>query len=930
LQSNKFCLTARFVAMLSPKTQTNLANAQSYFDEHLCVGDYYSDSERVRGEWLGISAAQLGLSGVVEQAQFMALCENRNPQSGERLTVRKKTTRRDGAHEVANRRVFYDFTLSPPKSVSVAALVGGDERILVAHGAAVRVAIRELEQFAATQVHKGVEHLDRRTSNFVAALFQHDTSRALDPHLHTHCIVFNATHDPQEQRWKALHNHAMLSAQKFVENVYYHELASKLRDFGYTVVNKARGDFELAEVSASVRECFSKRHREIDAKTAELLAAHTEKSAGNIADIREHIAHKHRSRKLPSLPKEQLREFWLSQLPSEALGDAPQKPQAPEIVTVADAVDWAEEHLFERCSIVSEHEIWRHALARGRGDSFSIRELKTETANRDYLRTKEGQITRRDVLTREWNIVEMARTGSGTCPPFTASDLWKRDDLAPDQQTAFARILSSRDFVTLFRGGAGTGKSHVLRRVQDALTASAQTTVTLAPQRQQVLDLERDGLTGCQTVSEFLQRGEVSRGAVIIVDEAGQIGGRQMHALLTLAWQSGSRVILSGDTRQHGPVEASDALRAIERYAGIRSAELNSIRRQEPARGKTTSERDSIAAYRAAVKAASEGDFATSFEVLDALGAVIECSEMDRSAKLVESFLALAAHDESAIVVSQTRAEVAELNARIRSGLRQGGKLVGAERTLQTLEAVDLTNAQKADPRFYPENAVAIVRQAKGSEIGKVVATTAAGVVVEANGKLRKLRTADLDRLTICSPNEIAVGKGDQLQIKANAPSSEGKKLANGEIVTVVRVFKNGDIALEDGRTIPPTFRQFTRGYAVTSYGSQGKTVEHVLFSDSASRAATNAEQWYVTISRGRKSIRIVTPDKAALAANITRTGNRELALDAFPHPKRKMKNSLLLRGIKRGRELARRLCAQVSARWKPTANQKQRTALST
>ena len=134
---------------------------------------------------------------------------------------------------------------------------------------------------------------------------------------------------------------------------------------------------------------------------------------------------------------------------------------------------------------------------------------------------------------------------------------------------------------------------------------------------------------------------------------------------------------------------------------------------------------------------------------------------------------------------------------------------------------------------------------------------------------------------------------------------------------------------LDDGRTIPTTFRQFMRGYAVTSYGSQGKTVEHVLFSDSASRAATNAEQWYVTISRGRKSICIFTPDKAALAASIERTGNRPLALDAFPHPKRKNKHSLLLRGVARGKELARSICAQIRARWKSPMNQNPRNTIS-
>ena len=919
--------------MLSPKTQTNLANARSYFDEHLCVGDYYSENERVRGEWLGIGAANLGLNGIVEQEQFIALCENRHPQTGERLTQRHKTTRRKGESEVANRRVFYDFTLSPPKSVSIAALVGGDEQITAAHTAAVRVAMTELEKYAATQVHVGRVHQDRVTGNVVAALFQHDTSRALDPHLHTHCILFNATHDSAEGRWKALHNHGLLAAQKYVENVYYHQLAQELGRLGYSVVSSARGDFELAEIPASVRECFSKRHREIDEKTAELLATHAEKANGNIADIREHIAHKDRGQKLPTLPKEKLREFWRTQIaPSElAALDTPAPASKPvEAVSVGQAVDWAEEHLFERRSVVLDHEIWRHALARGRGAEFTILELKAETDRRPYLRAEGGKVSRKDVLEREWNLVELARSGVSRHTPLTAQDLWHRDDLAPDQQRAFAQILSSRDFVTLFRGGAGTGKSHVLRRVQDALDASKMVSVVLAPQRQQVLDLGRDGLTNGQTVSEFLQRGTLAKGSVVLVDEAGQIGGRQLLALLTLAREAAGRVILSGDTRQHGPVEASDALRSIERYADIRPAELASIRRQDPARGKTASEKASIAAYRKAVKAAAEGEFSASFQALVAMGAILECSPGEQRAKLVEAYLALAQRGESALVVSQTRAEVRELNEAIRAGLRRDGKLGENDKAFQALEAVDLSTAQKADARFHPAGAVAILRRGKGGDAhGKVVAVTATGVVLELAGKLRKVQRKDLERLTICRARELTISTGDRLQIKANAPSADGRKLANGEIVSVAKVETGGHIALEDGRIIPATFRQFTRGYAVTSYGSQGKTVEHVLFSDSATRAATNAEQWYVTISRGRKSVRIFTTDKAQLAAAIRRAGHRELALDVFKHPACNRLRDQLLRGVKRGREFARRVCMVVSHRISPPTNRaKQHTKI--
>jgi conjugative relaxase-like TrwC/TraI family protein len=161
----------------------------------------------------------------------------------------------------------------PTEVGSVAALVGGDKRIVTAHTEAVKVALAELERFAAARIRGAKCNADRRTGNIVAALFEHEISRALDPHLHTHCIIFNATHDPEEKRWKALQNYEMLGAQKFVENVYYHELARVLGSFGYPITNAARGDFELAEIPRDVCERFSKRHREIDEKTQEFLAS---------------------------------------------------------------------------------------------------------------------------------------------------------------------------------------------------------------------------------------------------------------------------------------------------------------------------------------------------------------------------------------------------------------------------------------------------------------------------------------------------------------------------------------------------------------------------------------------------------------------------------------------------------------------------------
>jgi hypothetical protein len=581
------------------------------------------------------------------------------------------------------------------------------------------------------------------------------------------------------------------------------------------------------------------------------------------------------------------------------------------------AVSWAEEHLFERHAVVREHELWRHALAIARGSSFSVADLHTETISRPYIRTEE-QVAHRDALVREWAIVEAAREGIGRYAPL-ARPAEEEAELTPDQRQALNFILSSATFITLFRGGAGTGKSFVLKRVQRALEQSGSPFVILAPQRQQTIDLRRDGLLNTQTVSECLQRESIPAGAVVIVDEAGQIGGKQMLDLVRLVQRKEGRIILSGDTRQHGPVEASDALRAIERYSGLRAAELSEIRRQDPARGRGEEEKQRIERYREAVKAAAGGDPELSFARLEEIGAVIECGSEEQAQKLSDTYVELCERGESAIVVSQTRAEVQAINENIRGRLRERKKLMGDEVEVNSLERVDLTQAQMQDPRHYPPGSVLVFNQdyrgiRRGQQCG-LVGITASGIALEIEGRVHRLPLSQIGRLTVCRERSLPLCAGDNLQLKANGTSLDARKLANGEVVTIASVDPSGRIVLVDGRVLPSDYRQFQRGYAVTSYGSQGKTVDHVLFGDSGVRAASNNLQWYVTISRGRKSIQIFTGDKEELRRAVSRSGERALALDLGSPPIRSRRRVLdqVLRGLKRGREFARRVAMMAS-----------------
>ena len=884
--------------MLSPKTQYRLANAKEYFEEHLCAGDYYSEGEKIAGQWFGQAAQVLGLDGIVGRDEFLNLCDNLDPRSGTRLTQRHKTTRTivdhdGGVHEVANRRVFYDFTFSPPKSVSIVALLGEDARVTEAHTQAVLVALQELERFAATRVHTGGSIADRNTGNVVCAIFRHDTSRALDPHLHSHCIVFNATHDATEKRWKALQNFEILRARKYIESVYYHELAQALRRFGYGIKNNLRGDFEVEGVSPELCERFSKRHNEIDDRTSELLARKPHLTAGNIKGIREAVAGSERLRKIKGLRTETLRQLWTGQVSDterEAIaaltrGRSPSQSESNKGDARA-AVTWAEDHVFDRRSVVPEYELWRHALAHARGQAISLADVQQVTREREYIRGQHGpvEVTTRAGLEREWDIVCLAREGRGQFRPFSRVLPSSSISLEHDQRRAVERILGSHDFVTLFRGGAGTGKSYALRAVRKGLQDAGHTIQVIAPQRRQVIDLERDGFAGAQTVSEFLTKQAMPRSAVVVVDEAGQIGAKQMQQLLHYVQDNGGRVILSGDTRQHGPVEASDALWAIEKYSGLKPAELTEIRRQDPARARTKAERAQISEYKRAVKDASEGRLADSFRRLDRHGAIVKCSSLDQQTRLAEQFLELVGKNHSVVVVSQTWSEIHKVNDQVRAALKSRGLVGEEERSVTALEPVDLTNAQKRDNRFYTAETVVVPNRNAGGfrrgQCARLVAITRNGLVLEGGGKVRTVPFRFADRLTVCQPKELALAAGDRLQLKANGRTRQGRRLANGELVSVDKVLADGRIKLQDGRVLETDYRRFVRGFAITSYASQGKTVDYVLFSDSAIKPATNRQQWYVTISRGRKGIRIFTSDKEQLRENILRSGDRPLAMD--------------------------------------------------
>jgi len=269
------------------------------------------------------------------------------------------------------------------------------------------------------------------------------------------------------------------------------------------------------------------------------------------------------------------------------------------------------------------------------------------------------------------------------------------------------------------------------------------------------------------------------------------------------------------------------------------------------------------------------------------MGCIREVAPDDRRAVLAREYLASLDRHERALVVAQTWNEVNAMNETIRAELRAGGR-IGSGVELKTYQAVDLNEAQKRDARFYEPGQFAYVikrygRLAKG-DLCPIAGTNERGLVLIKDGRRSTMSYRHTDRVGIAIERETNVAPGDRLQLKFNGKSKEGLAIANGELVTVRRIDADGSLTIEDDRhtvkTLSPQQRLFNRGYAVTSYASQGKTVDTVLVADAGCRAATNRNQWYVAISRGRKRVIVFTDNKAELRASIEQSGDRGLALE--------------------------------------------------
>lgn len=835
--------------MIRISQQECASGAKRYY----ATADYYSEGQEIVGSWGGKGAARLGLEGTVDKFSFERLCDNLDPRTGEPLTVRTRS----------ERTVGYDFTFSVPKSVSLLYAMSGDQDILGAFRSAVDETMREMEAEMKTRVRMGRQDTDRTTGNMTWAEFIHTTSRPVDgipdPQLHAHVFVFNTTWDDKEDRWKAGQFRELKRDAPYFQAAFRVRLAGKLQDLGFGVARK-RDDFEIAGVPADVLKRFSRRTALIEKLAAELGISDPDRKGELGAETRE--------KKGKALSWDALRNEWNARL-GEDERDGLARVHRRDVAAIKpdpgheQAVEYAIDHSFTREAAIPERKLLTETLKRGIGE-VTVESATRELQARPLIRREVAgrpMVTTNEMLSLESRMIDFARNGRGRCRPLGDPDRpCSREWFNEGQKAAVRHILGSRDRVMIIRGAAGTGKTTLEQEIGEALAEAGKPVVAIAQSVTASREVLRNeaGFSKADTVALFLKDQDMQKSAkdgVILVDEASQLGTRDMLKVFDAANAVNARVILVGDRRQHRSVTAGEPLRLLEQTTGLHVAEVTEILRQ-------------TGDYKKAAKALSEGRTEEAFEELDKLGWIKEVPDSDRNERLAAAYLSASSEikrdgkPKSALVVSPTHAEAARISDAIRAGLKAEGKL-GKERLVNAWIPAHLTDAQKSDATQYGAGDLIEFKQnapghAKGSHL----------VVAEGT----EIPAEHAKRFELYRPAQFALAEGDRLRVTSGGKSKDGHRLNNGALFTVQGFTKRGDIVVDHGWVIAKEFGHVTPGYVVTSHASQGLTVDRVILGiSSESFPATYQRTAYVSATRGREQVQIFTDDRKELLKAIRR-----------------------------------------------------------
>ena len=945
--------------MLSIGAVRSSMAAASYFAKD----NYYARHEEGPSQWFGAAADKLELQGEVDAERFRQLLEGRI--DAETRLGRIVAGERQHLHG-------WDLTFSAPKSVSLAALVGGDERLVQAHDHAVREVLGWLEEQAiVTRNRENGIIAEQAGQGMIAAVFRHDLSRAGEPQLHSHAVIMNAT-PTGDDTWRSLHSIHLYKLGKEAGERYQQELARHAAELGYAIIPSSNGTFELDGISRELALAFSSRAKAVEEK----LAEHGLTRATATGEQREDAALRSRPNK-PEIDRTNRREqdrraardagIDLERFVANArrnqehsretsrdrsqeastespasnsggLGASNQPPASgsPAIMPADDAalraVREAAEILSERDAAFTGRELEQRArvLSLGEASAREIDQAVRQLAERGELderlvlaidgATKKHTLqpgwTTRELIETERSMLRHERQGRDMVMPLMnrpAAEFLVREtrtiaaengfDWTDGQTEATVGILAATSRVIGVQGYAGTAKTTtVLATIAEAARQDGYFVKGMAPTTDATRTLGR--AIGSDAVTVQKQVADLAMGRVItsarqpkelwIVDEASLVGARSMATLLAGAARQDARVLLVGDEKQLGSVEAGRAFGQLQ-DAGMPTFRLTEIVRQ-------TNEHTKEAVY-----ASLQADAARALaaiergggEVIEIKGDNHAAGAHQRRALLAERYAALSLDERKRTVLADpSRAGRRELNEQVRESLKAQGELQGPTLSLDILVPKGLTTGEQRKAIAYEHGDIvrfrSDLRPRHQDSLRKDVSYTIVGRDVrqgilqlqDESGRFVTWRPEQYGarHAEVYRREQRELATGDRIGWTKSMPAIGA---ANGQTAEVTAIdARRGTITVAMGSrsaTLPTAGMQhLDHAYAQTAHRLQGQTADRALLHLEDWRLnLTNQRSFYVLLSRAKDGITIATSDRSGLIAAIReRTGEQQAALD--------------------------------------------------
>ncbi|MDD3580111.1 MAG: MobF family relaxase [Desulfobacca sp.] len=883
--------------MISINPISSPGQAASYFRRD----DYYTHNQESPSAWHGRGAEALRLDGPVDRETFTRLLDGRLSDG---TTLGRINSEGQREHIPG-----YDLTLSAPKSVSVAALVGGDDRLIEAHERAVKTTLDWIEREAAvTRVKVSGETHRENTGNLAIATFCHKTSRAQDPQLHTHSVIINATQRADGQ-WRSIEGRETYRVRALADRIYQSELAVRAQALGYQVeIDQERGRMELAAVPQEIRDHFSQRSQAIEADLAE--KGKTRETA--TTQEREVSCLATRAAKV-DLDRDQLTRHWQERaaglgydtrhLVAQAHAQAAQQPQIDRRAEAEQAVKMSIEHLAERSAAFRVRDLAETINSRFFGVATraeidqAIKDLKDRgeliskpVASLWNSRQTEAGYTTRQGQKIEHQLLSAAQRGRGAMGEGITSPDQARAAIAraesngssyswnQEQRQAAEGILTTRDRVVAVQGAAGSAKtSTVLRTVAAEAREQGYDIRGLAPSASAARALESGAGIQSQTVHSWLgelrqakieaakeqaqaqgnpqaqQEQPPSASSLWIVDEASMVGAKQFNSLLHAAEDHNARLVLVGDTQQLGSVEAGRAFAQVQER--VQTYKLETILRQRDRQLLT------------AVEQAYSGQAARALREIDGRGGVIEISNPpvegsrvgDRDAGLgaragaiATDYLALSPADrEKTLVIAPGHDDRKAINEAIREGLKTEGTVSQAGLKTEVLERRGLTQAEIKRVGSYKLGDV--VRFGRGyakhgidkGSYWRVEGRDQDKVTLGRGDQKLDWIPARLSKVEVYKTQEIEVSQGDKIIFNKN---DKDAGIINGQIGLIKSLDRNGNAEImgRDGQVTTVNLRD-------NQHWTHGYAITaHAAQGHTADRALIHAESHRANLTTQR------------------------------------------------------------------------------